>query len=89
MRSIWKYSLTVQDGPQRFEIPAGGIVHHVATQGDRVCMWVEVNTDPMIPRQDRAFVVYGSGQLIADGERYVGTACDDLGYVWHVFEVRL
>ena len=90
MRTVWKYDLAALT-IQSVAMPLNARIIHVAAQGgvpDAVQMWAEVETDE--PQFFRRFAVGGTGHLVPDDGRYVGTAlAADGALVWHVYEVRL
>lgn len=81
---IFKYTLSISDEPQTFEIPEAGMLCMVANQDGQLCLWVQV--DPSRPTEKQTFVVHGTGHEIQDREDYVGSAIVP-PFVWHVFRV--
>jgi hypothetical protein len=92
MRTVWKYSLNIEDyeTEKAFQIPRGGIVRHVAAEGmpglRLVSFWVEVETDH--DRDERKFVLIGTGHPIREDRvlQYHGTAIFPPALVLHVYE---
>ncbi len=84
-KQVWKFELSLAGS--RIEMPVGARVLTVQTQLGRPCLWALV--DPERAKEERLFVVYGTGHPIAapDTLAYVGTF-QDLGgrLIWHVFE---
>ncbi len=80
-RSIFKYSLT--DGV--VYMPKDAEILKVGMQDGIPCLWAMV--DPHGEREMRYFTALGTGMLIPDDWRYVGTLFDRQ-YVWHVFETK-
>lgn len=81
--TIWKFPLTLVNGPQLIQMPMDAVVRRVAMQGDSPCVWAEV--DPESDRLTREFVVVGTGHRLPQGLfRYVGS-CDHGVFVWHVY----
>lgn len=87
MRTIWKFEL--EDG--KVKMPACAVIRHVGCQRTTVCIWAEVVSDA--PLETRTFEVFGTGHEIpvSKGQRYryLGTAQDFAGFVWHVYETYL
>ena len=83
MKTIWKYGLAPECTQ---EIPRGGKILHVASQGDNMCLWVMV--DPGMPKETRKFRVYGTGNIMLDNPgTFIGTVLMNGGsLVFHVFE---
>ena len=86
MKTVWKYELDIVDEPQNRPMPHGASLLAVAVQGDRLCVWAEVN--PRYKLQDRWFVVEGTGHPLRNAADYVGSALMAGGaLVWHVYEL--
>ena len=68
-RQIWKYKLSIVDGPQRVHMPIGARIVHVAEQDGDVCFWAQVYPD--LVRVPRDFFVHGTGHPIPGDEEYV------------------
>lgn len=82
--TIWKYVMPHTLG-RPIEMPKGAQVLHVALQGATAHIWVLV--DPEAPREERNFVVVGTGwNFDSAGHRYIGTWFENW-LVWHLFEV--
>jgi len=85
VKAIWKYELEVTD-LQRVSMPVGAKPICVQVQGDLLCLWAEVNTEPERPRGGRTFEIIGTGNPIPEAERaYIGTV-QMPPFVWHVYE---
>lgn len=83
MKTIWKYSLDVVDGPQIRSIPSPAQLVHVESQAEEIALWYIIDSE--MPRQRRVFEVVGTGHPITPAYSFVGTAT--IGrFVWHVFE---
>lgn len=81
MKAVFKYPLTDKE----IQMPKGAIVRHVALQNDRICIWVEVDTD--YASEGRIFEVYGTGHPIQHIDSiYLGTIQTKFGEVYHVYE---
>lgn len=93
MITVWKYlpdDTVADDGGWRVSIPRGGQIVHVATQHERPCMWILVDTDQ--PLEERLFRAYGTGHPVAHepgGDmQHAGTWLLEGGaLVLHLFEV--
>ena len=84
---IWKYIIT----PNKLihDVPKNGIIRHVDSQGDDMCVWIEV--DPKASTEKRHFEVYGTGHSIKYGigisRDYIGCVKMEGGaLVFHVYE---
>lgn len=84
MERIWKFGLLLIDGVQTIEAPISFRVVHAAMQGPQLFVWAVV--DPMTTMSTHQFHVYGTGQDIDRGRKYVMSVMDH-EFVWHVFEV--
>jgi len=72
--------------PVAVDIPTGGEIKHFGLDGTTPAIWVEVDTDsPATTR--RLFDIFGTGQEIPAGAKYVGTFFA-APYVWHIHEVQ-
>jgi hypothetical protein len=88
MRTVWKYPVQLTGGPQELHVPTGAEIIHVDYDGRReLCLWALVDADN--DKEWREFKIVGTGHPEVDPEtdHYVGTVIN-LGFVWHVFEVR-
>ena len=83
---IYKYKLDLI-GHQVITMPVGARVLHVDCQRGDLCVWVLVNPDPRMGKEDRTFRIFGTGHVITGitGLTYLGTVIIE-PYVWHVFE---
>ncbi len=84
MRSIWKYEFEITAIVQSWDMPKGAAPVHVEMQGRHLCMWVDVETEA--ERDERTFVIIGTGREVPADAGYVGTAQHG-SEVWHLFEV--
>jgi hypothetical protein len=84
MKSIWKYTLPVEDTAILY-MPPGAEVLTIQSQGGVLCLWAYVDTE-LDGREVRLFHIRGTGNpLLGNEGTYVGTA--QIGpFVWHVFE---
>lgn len=85
MRTIYKYKLP-RDG-QTITITEYIIeVLHIDTQDGQPTLWAVVDTDKV---QETEIVAWGTGWPLPDDvyyeTKYLGTAEDGYGYVWHYF----
>jgi hypothetical protein len=87
MRTVFSYSLYVDDEIHKIMLPVGARIVHVALstrEYDVVRFWAEVDND--LPMETRIFQVFGTGQPVSG--RYVGTTVATSGaLVWHLFEL--
>ena len=82
-RAMFRYMVPVDD-ERTFRLTGDPVA--VAAAGiDRVEFWAEHNEDA--GESDRAFKVFGTGQALPDGARWVGTCNRVSGLVWHLYEV--
>jgi hypothetical protein len=88
MRTVFKYTVPVDDFRHDFGIPTKGkIVHVQASAVDKVDFWVEL--DSKRKTELRTFFVIGTGHPVphqVDTDmRYVGTTVIGI-FVWHLYE---
>lgn len=86
MSTIWKFELSETGVYSYLEMPKKARI--LAVQNDnktgKPCLWAIVN--PKAPREDRIFVILGTGSPMGEGRHdYVGTIQGG-PFVWHVFE---
>jgi hypothetical protein len=84
MNTVWKFPFAVKDGEQWVDMPVGAFPIHFAMQGSQPTLWAIVN--PKEAREQRAFVIVGTGHEVPEPSCYQGT-CFDGPFVWHLFEV--
>lgn len=88
MKTIYKYIL--EEVINSFAIPKGAKILTVASQHNKVCIWVECDEKEDTERRD--FHIFGTGLSIPEGKeiillKYVGTAIIMGGNsVLHVYE---
>lgn len=70
-------------GPQHVYGPLGP-VRHVAMQDGELCLWIEQTDYENNPRVYE--IVTTENEIRDDNLTWVGTALDDSGSEWHVFE---
>lgn len=90
MKTVYKYDLSVEDGPTDIMMPRGAQILHVGHQGNpaAVCIWVLVDMDEPTTIA-KTFYVVGTGQAIPDSSRWkhIGTVVyHPVPLVWHVFQ---
>ena len=81
-KMIWKYPFNYPKC--RIAIPKDGKVVYVDVQRGQPQLWVEV-----VPRKElvpRIFIAYGTGNLIPNHHKYVGSYQIPPS-VWHIHEV--
>jgi hypothetical protein len=84
MITIWKYAVEIDD-VFKIEMPRGAEILTVQIQDDVPCMWAKV--DSTAPIVTRHFGWYGTGHLMRDPFKYIGTIQRaDGGLVFHLFE---
>ncbi len=81
-KTIWKYPL---DFPEcTIAIPKGGRIVYVDLQGGEPMLWIEVI--PGVKLDLRRFIVYGTGHLIPNHHKHVGSY-QMPPFVWHIHEI--
>lgn len=66
-------------------MPKGAKVLKAGMQGGEVQLWAEVDTDA--PKEERNFIVYGTGwEIQEENVCFIDTVFDG-AFVWHVYEV--
>jgi hypothetical protein len=88
MKTIWRYTLSVQD-INNISIPANGRILYVGSTNDQnPVLWIEVDTK--VVEEIRYFRIYGTGHPHLEDDiarKYVGTVIVNRGnLVWHVYE---
>ena len=84
MKTIWKYSLSVDQADGSFSIPKDGKIIYVSSQTTRMInFWVELESNNQI--ELRHFIVIGTGHSIPDNSEYVGSIMSG-AFVWHLYE---
>jgi hypothetical protein len=79
-----RYRIPVGAGPRLIQL-TGDPVHVEAAGDGAVDFWAHHSPRGM-PR-DRTFAVYGTGQPVPAGTRYIGTTGrTPAGLIWHLFE---
>lgn len=85
MKTIWKFPLAPDCV---LDMPIGAKVLTVQMQGDAVMLWALV--DALAPKEQRRFLVYGTGHEILDAGALTYVATFQMGggvLVFHAFEV--
>lgn len=91
-RAVWKFPLGLMDGKDiiQIEMPRGATIltcQWQQLQHNGLCLWAEV--DCAAEKITRKFVIVGTGcPMPVAYLGYVATVQDDVGYVWHVYEVK-
>lgn len=81
---IFKY-IVPANGP--IELPAEAQILTVAMQQERMMMWALV--DDEAPKEERRFIVFGTGEVIPRGNFQWIATVQDGNFVWHLFEIKL
>jgi hypothetical protein len=90
MRAMLRYEVPVDDRPHLFTLtgdPVAVAPRWADTGGDLVTVvefWAE--HDEPGGASDRAFQVFGTGQLLPPDARWAGTCQRIAGLVWHLYE---
>ena len=83
MKTIHKYPIDM--GGTRLQIHQGYQIIKVDNQGEKnPCFWAIVDTDK--PKEERSFIVLGTGSAFLPGMQYVGT-WQEPPFVWHLFDI--
>jgi hypothetical protein len=82
---IWKFSLEEILQQSGVMLPKNAQILSVQYQDDKPCVWAMVDSDA--PREQRRFLLYGTGHPIKEHERlkFIGTI-QRIGLVGHLFE---
>jgi len=87
MNAIWKYEVEVTD-MQVVEMPDVSNIISAQVQDDKICLWVEVDTDDDVVK-DVVIEVFGTGNKISDTSkerRFIDTVQFHGGeLVFHVY----
>lgn len=86
MRTIHKFEINI-GGVTELQLPEGSRWLSVASQHEKVALWVEL--DPNAPKVTHQFFSVGTGDHFPEGHigEFIGTVMFDNGrYVFHVFE---
>lgn len=78
MRTIFKYQIEINS----LLIPTGAEFLSVQMQHGEITSWWRV--DPEAPTERIRFDVVGTGHLVQDDGRFLGTVQDG-SFVWHIF----
>ena len=84
--TIWRFPFEIDDSVL-IEMPEGATVLKVECQNGVPCIWALVKPDA--PKQQRLFLVYGTGHHV-DGvgaQHHVATFQQG-PFVWHMFEQK-
>jgi len=82
MKTIYKFPIDVITDMQ-IQIPHGAKFLFCSLQNSEPQMWFEV--DDNNPREWRYFKIHGTGHIIGEREKYLGTYLSGV-FVWHLYE---
>jgi len=83
---VWKYELEVKDS-QVLSIPDKAKMLTVQSINNRPNLFALVN--PLADTVDRIVRVYGTGDTVDSGGKYIGTVQEDKGlFTYHIFEEK-
>jgi len=86
-RRMFRYVVPIDDRPHQFNL-TGDPVAVAAAGAARVEFWAEHTDDHTdATATTRAFQVFGTGQPLPPGARWIGTCPRIGGLVWHLYEV--
>ena len=84
METIWKYTLKIAD-EQEVDMPSGAGILCVQMQHGTLCLWAVADPDHDV--RPHVIRIRGTGHRVEPGiGKYIGTAQDSMGLVWHVFD---
>lgn len=85
MRKVFRYEVPVDDNWHKVSLTSAPV--YVAGDVNTVEFWAESLDN--VPATDMYFIVVGTGHVVPNGARYVGT-CPRLpnGIVWHLFSSK-
>lgn len=85
MQTIYKYPIAITD-TQAVLMPVSAEILSVQFQRDDLCLWAAV--DPSEEKRARVICIFGTGHSMPPpaSMRFLGTAQQCSGDVWHVFE---
>lgn len=74
-QAVWKFPLKPK--LNKITMPVGAQVIHVSSNTGEPCLWAVVNSDPDGPKEERMFLIVGTGWRMLDGTldkgEYLGT----------------
>lgn len=88
MKTIYRYSVPVDDKPHTFELSSDPVRVEAIYTGlgeYEVEFWAEFHTQ--WPVETRVFKIYGTGHQIPSAAEYWGTCQRINGMVWHLYEI--
>ena len=90
MKTIWKFNIQRIKEVQNIEMPVGAKVLSIQTQRNEAFIWALV--DPEAVRENRSFIIYGTGHDINDIENLTYIDTYQVGFmldilVFHLFEI--
>jgi len=85
MKTVWKIAFEPGKVAANHVLPEGATPLHVAMQFGEPAVWFEIDTDR--PAEAIGLVIVGTGHVVPDGVRHVGTCMtDDGAFVWHIYQ---
>lgn len=81
-RRVLKYSFPIEDADQELVIGKILYVGSKPNDVDNIYAWAEEMLNPPV----RYFRIFGTGHEIPTDARYIGTAINDDGLAWHLYE---
>jgi hypothetical protein len=85
MKVVWKFPLHLSAGESASRVmPKGSALVRFAIQDDVPTLWCLC--DPEAPKEDRYFIVVGTGHPLPEDCKYIGST-DHGPFVWHAFEL--
>lgn len=87
--TIWKFPMLIEEidlaESEGIYMPKDGKILSAGFQGQRLCIWAEV--DPAAPRTARRIMVVGTGHKLKDVPRRLVDRCTVDGLEFHVYEL--
>lgn len=86
MHVVYKYKLNLNSGETKLDVPVGAEILTTAFQGDKLYIWVKIDTTNY--PETRIFNTFYTGLEILDALKfvYINTSFLPTGLVCHVFE---
>lgn len=86
MRTVYKYTVPVDDQVHEIDIPGVPLITHVAAPHIlAVTFWAYIDTS--YPTRTHRYRIIGTGHPLADNEIVLGTTPTGGGLVWHLVEI--
>ncbi|MBF7728791.1 DUF7352 domain-containing protein [Pseudomonas sp. N040] len=92
MKTVHKHQVPYHRDGLTLSLPAGHrlLKAEYLPYTKTVCCWVEVPTDPRLPKQEVQLRLFSSGDGIPKAYAYVDTAINSLDQdAWHLYQLRL